>query len=161
MIFIWISLCLIYATDTSVYASYTSGRTFRFLTEHTCIGSQYKLMERPIHDLKSWPKKEFNTKLRKRGSFSEKFRNWLNSISHQFFFHTHLGDRMELCFGFSGILHSIEVCLKFPTYSKKFLTNLYPFIQGSLEWPFSEFSVMHCYGTYTNLLLLTLSCPEF
>ena len=91
MIFIWISLCLIYATDTSVYASYTSGCTFRFLTEHTCIGSQYKLMERPIHDLKSWPKKEFDTKLRKKGSLSEKFRNWLNSISHQFFFHTHFG----------------------------------------------------------------------
>ena len=98
---------------------------------------------------------------KKKGRLVKSFETDLIQFPTNFFFILILGDRMELCFGFSGILHSIEVCLKFPAYSKKFLTNLYSFIQGSLEWPFSEFSVMHCYGTYTNLLLLTLSCPEF
>ena len=42
------------------------------------------------------------------------------------------------------------------------MTNLYPFIQGSLQWPFSElFPLMYRYGINTNILHLIFFRAEF
>ena len=44
------------------------------------------------------------------------------------------------------------------------MTNLYPFIQGSLEWSFIEFFndfLMYRYGINTNMLHLTFLVQNF